>query len=187
MFRMAIGVGVAVSAFILGIAVANWRKPPSYTDTRAGYVAAALAASGPFDTLVLGDSIGESVPWDCGRTFNASIGGAKVQDVARLAPIALERVRPGTVIVEIGANHFWGGPDPDFAPAYEKLVRSLQGRLILVGVPNNAEANRAVRRIAQQIGAAFLEPVPSHLTTDGVHPSAAGARHLSDRAAALCS
>ena len=186
MFRVALGVGLLVAVFILGITVANRDKQPSYSAVRGSYVATALAASGPFDTLVLGDSIGESIPWDCGRTFNASVGGAKVQDVARIAPLAVERTRPATVILEVGANHFWDAPDAGFAPAYEKLARSFGSRLILVGVPNNEDANRGVRRLAQELGAAFLEPIPANLTTDGVHPTPAGARHLRDRAAKIC-
>jgi len=183
---MVLGAGLALAGFLLGIILTNARRPPSYSATRAGYVATALGAAGPFDTLVLGDSIGESVPWDCGRTFNASIGGAKVQDVARLAPLAIERIRPSTVILEVGANHFWDAADPGFAPAYEKLARSLKARLILIGIPNNAEANQMVKRLAKELGAPFIEAVPSQLTNDGVHPTAVGARRLRDQVAEIC-
>ena len=163
----------------LGIGAYEWRRPRIYTQVRAGFVRQALSVAEPVDTLVLGDSISE-LAWledVCGKTFNASVAGAKIDDVASLAPVAIQRSRPKVIVLEIGTNHFWVDPNlSDFKRKYLALVKSLPGRKILVGIPNNSAADSFVRSVANQIHAAYVEPVTGNLTRAGtVHPMREGA------------
>ncbi|SFR86158.1 SGNH/GDSL hydrolase family protein [Sphingomonas jatrophae] len=178
-----------VTGFIL--ALRPWQQPRSdYTALREDFVRSNLELAMPADTLVLGDSVSESVNFEqvCGTTFNAGIGGAKVPDAARLAPLALARIRPRTVILAIGTNHFWDGPalTDAFRRDYLALARSLPGRKIIVGVPNSAPASAFMRQVAAELGASYVAPLTGKLTRDGVHLTIAGARLYRDRIAAAC-
>jgi lysophospholipase L1-like esterase len=173
----------------LALLLIGCSKPTPYSETRMGFVRTALSAAEPSDTLILGDSVSESTWLDgvCGRTFNASVGGAFVKDVAALAPEAVRSIQPKRIVLEVGANNLWGGrTDPTFRRDYRALVKSLPAKLSLVGVPNNTEADRFVRSVAQKIGAAYVEPVRGNLTIDGVHPTTEGARVYRSRIAASC-
>jgi hypothetical protein len=163
-----------------------------YTQVRGNFVRTALENAEPVDTLVLGDSILEMTPlFDvCGRTFNASVAGARIENVAALAPFAIQRTRPKVIVVEVGANHFFTDADlAGFERQYAALLRSLPGRKILVGVPNSAEASGFVRAAASEIGAAYVEPVtPGKLTRNGgVHPTPIGADVYRQRIRLACS
>jgi hypothetical protein len=178
-------IGIALSmgaAGALALDEANeWRHDMSekaYTRTRAKFVRAALANAQPVDTLVLGDSISEMtfLAGVCGKTFNASVAGARVGDVASLAPYAIERTRPKVIVLEIGTNHFYTDPDlSDFEHQYVALVDSLPGRKILVGIPNSPAASNFVRGVASRIHASYVEPVTGDLTSGGAHPTPQGA------------
>jgi hypothetical protein len=192
---LALGVGAAMAASALAIdeAVEWLRDAPgkSYTQTRTKFVRTALSNAEPVNTLVLGDSISEST-WlydVCGKTFNASVAGAKVADVASLAPLAIQRTRPKVIVLEIGANNMRADPSPsdDFKRQYLALVRSLPGRKILVGVPNSPAASSFVRGIAGHINATYVEPVTGVLTRgSGVHPTREGAAVYRQRIQQAC-
>jgi hypothetical protein len=175
--------GVAIG---VGAGALRWRHeyPPPYNETRSGFVRTALGVAGPVDTLILGDSVGESLWLDCGRAFNASVGRSTVSDVAALAPLAL-RVKPKTTILIVGANDNWEEFSPQFERDYSALVRSLPGKLILVGVPNNARADAVVRSISRRSAeAAYIQPAMQ--TSDGVHPTVEGATKLRGRIEQAC-
>src|SRR5215208_3481777 len=178
-------VGSVLAACALGVDEYNeWRhdemseKP--YTHTRAQFVRKALSNAEPIDTLVLGDSISE-MTWlvdVCGKTYNASAAGAKIGDVALLAPLAIQRTRPKVIVLEVGTNNLWTDPTPsdDFKRQYLALVHSLPGRKILVGIPNSPAASDFVRNVASHVHAAYVEPVTGELTqSGGVHPTPEGA------------
>ena len=188
-----LGVGVALAALALGLDEANeWRSDMSekaYTKARVKFLRAALSNAEPVDTIVLGDSISE-MTWlvgACGKTFNASVAGARIEDVASLAPYAIKQTRPKTIIVEVGTNHFHtDGNLPDFERQYAALVQSLPGEKILVGVPNSPAANRFVRSVATRIDAPFVEPVTGKLTQGGTHPTAEGSAVYRQRIQRAC-
>ena len=187
--------GSLVAAFALGLSLGahNWRhgSGPRYAQARTTHVLAALSLADPVDTLVLGDSISESTWLDgvCGKTFNASVAGAKIADVAALAPIAIQQTRPKVVVLEVGTNNMWTDPKPsdDFKQQYFALLRSLPGEKILVGVPNSPAASRFVRSVASSIDAAYVQPVTGELTRDGgVHPNREGAAVYRQRIQEAC-
>jgi len=66
------------------------------------------AKQAPFGALIIGDSIVESanIPRDlCGvSTLNAGIGGARISDIARVAPSLLKVIRPQKIVFAIGIN-----------------------------------------------------------------------------------
>jgi hypothetical protein len=151
-----------------------------YTQVRTNFLRTLLESADPVDTLVLGDSISE-MTWMvgvCGKTYNASVAGAKISDVASLAPLAIRRTRPKVIVLEVGTNNLWTDPTPsdDFRRQYLALVHSLPGLKILVGIPNSPDASRFVRSVADHIHAAYVEPVTGKLTRGGgVHPTREGA------------
>jgi hypothetical protein len=184
-------VGLAVLA--LGLDEANeWRRDMSekaYTQTRAKFLREELSNAEPVFTLVLGDSISAMTWLDgvCGTTFNASVPGARIGDVASLAPYAIERTRPKVIVLEVGTNHFHTNPSfSDFKRQYAALVRSLPGRKILVGVPNSPAASSFVRSVANQIEAAYVEPATGKLTRGGTHPTPEGASVYRKRIERAC-
>ena len=184
--------GSAITAFALGIGVGayKWRHPRVYTQVRGGFVRDALSIAGPADTLVLGDSISELTWLDgvCGKTFNAAVAGAHISDVASLAPFAIERTRPKTIVLEVGTNHFWVDPNlSEFKRQYLALVKSLPGRKILVGIPNSSAADSFVRRLAKDMHAVYVEPVRANLTRAGTaHPTREGAIVYRQRVQRAC-
>ncbi len=184
--------GLGLVAFALGLDEAyEWSHDlaKAYTETRANLIRTALSNAEPADTLVLGDSISEmtSLEGVCGRTFNASVAGAKIGDVASLAPYAIQRTRPKLIVLEVGTNHFHTAPDfPDFERQYMALVQSLPGRKILVGIPNSPDASRFVQNVARHIHAAYVEPVTGKLTSGGSHPTPEGASVYRQRIERAC-
>jgi hypothetical protein len=192
---LALGLGsaLAASALALDEAVEWLRDAPgkNYTQTRAKFVRTALSNAEPVNTLVLGDSISEST-WlydVCGKTFNASVAGAKIADVASLAPIAVQRTRPNVIVLEVGTNNLRADPRPsdDFKRQYLALVGSLPGRKILVGFPNSPAGSSFVRRVAGHIDATYVEPVTGKLTHgSGVHPTREGAMVYRQRIQQAC-
>lgn len=185
-------VGLALAAFAVGLGVGayKWRHASAYTQVRAGFVRDALSIAEPVDTLVLGDSISELTWLDgvCGKTFNAAVAGAKIGDVASLAPLAIERTRPKAIVLEVGTNHFWVDPNlSEFKRQYLALVKSLPGRKILVGIPNSPAADSFVRGLAKHIHAAYVEPVTGDLTRAGTaHPTREGATVYRQRIQEAC-
>lgn len=178
---------------VLGIALGGWRwrdaDPAPYQTTRMGFVRTALSMAPDSDALILGDSISESTWLDgaCGFTFNASVGGASVADVARLAPYAIAQTKPETIVLEVGTNDLWNRPiNYAFKRDYLALVRSLPGRRLLVGVAVHPEGNRYIQQVAKQTGSIYVPPVTDKLTIDGAHPTPEGAREYRNRLLAQC-
>jgi lysophospholipase L1-like esterase len=166
---------------IVGFAFARWNySMPTYAEQKTVFVRTAASIAPPMDTVALGDSVTEEAWLEgaCGKTFNAGIGGARVIDLRMIAKDILPRLRPKTIVVAVGANHFWKRPEPEFQRDYPKLIAELpQAKLILVGVPNSAEASAFVRNLARQNGATYLPPVTGAGNTvpDGVHLTTKGA------------
>ena len=190
---MVLGIGSALAALALGLdEFKEWREDLSikeYAHTRAKFVRAELSNAEPANTLVLGDSISEMTSLDgvCGKTFNASVAGARIGDVLALAPYAIQRIRPKLIVLEVGTNHFHTNPNlSDFKRQYAALVQSLPGEKILVGIPNSPAASNFVRGIASRIGAAYLEPVTGHLTNGGAHPTPEGSAVYRQRIQRAC-
>lgn len=184
MASLGVLVGVAAGAY-------RWRDPTltHYPTIRAAYVHNLIAQSGPVDTLILGDSISESTLLDgvCGKTFNASVGAARVPTAYQLGRFAVPRLRPKLVVVEIGTNYFAAGDDAQFYRDYPILLRQLAGhRLILVGTPRSVKATAWIERTAQALGAQFVPPVTGRLTFEGVHPTPEGGRVYRQRLANAC-
>lgn len=190
-----VGGALAASALALNEAY-EWLRgessDPTYTKYRATHVRAALSTAMPVNTLVLGDSISELTWLDgvCGTTFNASVAGARIGDVASLAPVAIQQTRPKVIVVQVGTNNLWTEPTPsdDFKRQYLALVQSLPpGGKILVGIPNRPAASNFVRSVASDIGGAYVEPVTGKLTRDaGVHPTREGAAEYRQRIQRAC-
>lgn len=163
----------------------------AYTHTRGNFIRKVLSNAGQVDTLVLGDSISE-MTWlndVCGETFNASAAGATIGDVASLAPLAIERIRPKVIVLEVGTNNLWSDPTPtdEFKRQYLELLHSLPGRKILVGIPNSPAASDFVRSMARQGHTEYVEPVTGDLTQGGgVHPTAEGAAVYRQRIRQAC-
>jgi hypothetical protein len=188
--------GGVLAACALGVDEYNeWRhgemSEKAYTQTRAQFLRKVLSNADPVDTLVLGDSISE-MTWlvgVCGKTYNASMAGAMIGDVASLAPVAIERTRPKVIVLEVGTNNLWADPTPTdaFKRQYLELLHSLPGRKILVGIPNSPTASDFVRDVARQDHAAYVEPVTGDLTQGGgVHPTAEGAEVYRQRIHQAC-
>lgn len=176
---------VALVSFVLGLGVGYWRWhpaiQPSYAETRGGFVRLLAHQRGDVDTLIIGDSVTEETWLDdvCGSTFNAGVGMFRLSDAAKMAAYAVPRTHPKTVVLAIGTNDFWHKTTPlsDFERRYSELLDSLAGKhLILVGANTSAEASAFIRQEARRRGAVYIPPVPTSLTTDGVHLTAAGAR-----------
>ena len=187
-----VGLGLAAFALFLDEAY-EWShdSAKTYTKTRANLVRSALSNAEPADTLVLGDSISEMTSLEglCGKTFNASVAGAKVGDVASLAPYAIQRTHPKLIVLEVGTNHYHAdGNLSDFKRQYWALVSSLPGRKILVGVPNSPAASSFVQSVARNVDAAYVEPVTGKLTRDDApsHPTPEGAAVYRQRIQQAC-
>ena len=188
-----LGLGSGLAALVLGLDEANeWRRDMSgkaYTESRVHFVRAALSNAEPVDTLVLGDSISEMTWLDaaCGKTFNASVAGARIGDVAALAPYAIQRTRPKTIVLQVGANHFHTDHRlADFEQQYVALVRTLPGQKMLVGVPNSPAASTFIQNVASRIGAAYIKPVTGRLTIGGTHPTPEGSAVYRQRIQQAC-
>ena len=153
---------------------------PHYSKSRATFVTHLAEQFGQADTLVVGDSLVEQANLDgaCGRTFNGGIGGARIQDLQTFLPVLIAATDPERVVIAIGTNHFAAGDEiEDFRQLFPLLVAGVSGRdLVLVGVPNSAEANQIVSNVAAAAGAAYVPPVTGPLQADGVHHTVEGSR-----------
>jgi acyl-CoA thioesterase-1 len=105
-------------------------------------------------------------------------------------------LRPGTrlVVVEGGLNDY-DQPVADLASGFERLVRELHGRRLLVVGPPPAPArpagtvaavDAALSRLAAATGTPYLSMIDVRLTygADRLHPDAAGQRVFGDAVAA---
>jgi lysophospholipase L1-like esterase len=177
-----------------GVGYSRWHRPPppTYAETRAGFVRLNADLAPPVDFVALGDSITESVYFGqiCGTWFNAGVGGAKVDDIAGIARYVLPKLKPKTILVAVGTNDFMaGGTLPDFERGYLALLAALPpAKVILMGVPNSAAASAFVRSQAATRGFRYVKPITGAGFTiaDGVHLTDAGARLYRDRVKVAC-
>ena len=187
----ALAIGAALGAAIdHRLRPAAWRI---YPERRAPFVANLASQFGDADAVVFGDSLTEQTVFDeaCGRTFNAGIGGAFVEDIRDVAPLVMRAVRPETVVLSVGTNYVVdGGPGLHrFPAAYAALARSFAGsRLILVGLRGSPAGDRIIRETAGRLHARFVPAVdgPGLIGPDGVHHTPAGSRAYRAAVARAC-
>ena len=157
---------------------ARWYgKVRPYPEIRSQRVVTLAATTSDYDTVVLGDSIGEGIALagPCGSTFNAAVGYTESRHVRMLG-------RPKLIIVFIGAN--------DWPHLYRRDVSALIGRLprplILVDTSPTAATKAFASGLAKRAGIRLVSTVGIE-TVDGVHPSVRGARTLKKRVEEACS
>jgi lysophospholipase L1-like esterase len=185
---------VACAVALTGAGYFRWHRPPppTYAETRAGFVRLNADLAPPVDFVALGDSITESVYFGpvCGSWFNAGVGGAKVGDIAAVARYVLPKLKPKIILVAAGTNDFMaGGALPAFERDYLALLATLpRAKVILMGAPNSAAASAFVRSQASARGFRYVEPITGAGLTiaDGVHLTNAGARLYRDRVKVAC-
>ena len=162
-----------------------------------GYILIEQARNAPKGmTLIVGDSIVERAFHRdaCGApVFNAGISSAGLHDLAPLAAELSSILKPTRIILAIGTNDAAVGrvaPVSEWVRDYEKLLSSLPAdRVELVAIPavepgkaasaaidiaGLAAKNRALRALALRRGVTFAPSVAMD-TSDGLHPTAAGA------------
>jgi len=173
-------------ALLFAFLLVSCAKHPSYESQREKFVLVQAELMNPSDTIVLGDSITETNVLDglCGKTFAAGIGGALIDDMQRLAPTLIAKSGARMAVLAIGTNDVIDRK-PRFDDRYRKLLDSLPVKpFALVGVHNGD--NAFIVSEAHRIGAAYVPPLPTNLTRDGIHPNAQGARWWKARVAAAC-
>jgi len=176
----------ACMAFLGGgaLLVALWlhfahRRTP-YPQARSRFVLTQASFAGHFDTVVLGDSTAETEWADgvCGRTFNAGIGGARINDLLPIAPSILRDASPSVIIVSVGTNHFTAGKREwiQFSQEYPALLAQIpsSARLILIGVPNDTQADDFIKAEAERRHVIHVPPLTGRLASDGIHANAEG-------------
>lgn len=180
-------------------------------------LAAPGAPAAPACVLVLGDSISAAYGidsergWvallqqrldatrpDC-RVINASVSGDTTRTgLNRLAP-ALQRYRPGVVIVELGGNDGLRGLSMDeIERNLTDIIRLSQqqgAKVLLAGLrlpPNygqayNARLDAVYRQVAEKLDAvlvprllAGIDDRPALMQDDGIHPTAAAQSRILD-------
>ncbi len=175
-----------------GFLIGHRSKPAGLNpDRRIQFVEVRASPGRASRCVALGDSVTEETWLDdaCGRTFNAAVGGSRVRHVRAVADAVLPRLKPKTIIVAVGANHFWKRPEAEFQKDYPKLLASLpSARLILMGVPNSPAASAFVQSLARQRGATYIPPVTGSGNTipDGVHLTPQGAALFRQRVQQAC-
>jgi len=151
-------------------------------------------------TIVLGDSIVERqrITELCGLpAFSAGISGAEGADITPLVEPVVALTKPARVVLAIGANDF-NSDDPTHVAEFEAEMTRLAadaGRIdIIVGIPTEKPAyavsanagNEALRRLAMNVGAAFVEFPEARFTRDGLHLNADGRSEWRRRVDAAC-
>ena len=171
-------VAAALAILVKGAAQANRDQPPSAWASWERDVLVEAQRTGKVDTVALGDSITQMIPLDnlCGRTFNAGVSGATIDDVRRMAPSFLAATHPGYIVLGIGTNDVLKGGEfaARFRASYSALLASLPVKpFALVGVANGD--NGFIAGEAARIGAAYIPPLPRSVTwDDGIHPDTQG-------------
>lgn len=168
-----------------------------HQDVRKSIIESALAeASDPI--VVIGDSITEvaKLPEAIGGypVVNAGIGGATTGDFLALAPRILEGLNPLLIAVALGTNDA-GSSSSEIRQNYAALLRLLKAfspRLIAIGVPPQANAQRInaeIEAAAVAEGVPFLrQELPDGTRrTDLIHLNAAGYRIWTPRLIAAIS
>ncbi len=198
MQRISQPVTIAVLAFALALQINTaWTnhitpepgKP--YKQVRSDMVASAAASAASVDTVVLGDSIAESIWLDgmCGATLNASVAGATTQQISDLGERVFAKLRTRKILVAIGTNDAYQGiaDDAGFEARYDAMLARLPTRpFALVGIANSDIANAYVKAKAADIGAVFIPPVAPEHTTDGIHPDKKGREIWRAHAVSAC-
>lgn len=191
--------GTALLVVVLAVAVAILAKGAAHADcvaAPAGWaswerdVLAEAQRTGKVDTIALGDSITQMIQLDnlCGRTFNAGVSGATIDDVRRMAPSFLAATHPDYVVLAIGTNDVLRGGEfaARFRSNYSALLASLPIKpFALLGVANGD--NGFIAAEAAKIGAAYIPPLPRGLTwDDGIHPNTPGGMVWRSRVEKVC-
>lgn len=184
---------------------ARWHRPPAY-DFQIGYdrrgliIASQAEQTAPGQIAIIGDSIVERQRFGtlCRLdVLNAGISSAKVEDVERVALPSALKAKPARTILAVGINDFTHGeatPLPRLMAAYRRILDRLPPKPIVVGLgyaPGLSHkeidaANRALQAETRRRSGRYVEPLPSSLLVDGVHPSLEGMRTWQRRAAAAC-
>ena len=150
------------------------------------------AAQGDFPVIMVGDSFVElaDMPTLCGRrVLNAGVNGAKVADVARLAPSIIANEKPELVIVNVGVNDAHEDsmtPIADIKRDLALIARTAEAvgaRVLFLGVAPLSGRGlsagfdqghaRKINAVVRELGG---RPVPVLDSDDGLHPNAAGYR-----------
>ncbi|WP_164115290.1 SGNH/GDSL hydrolase family protein [Sphingorhabdus sp. Alg239-R122] len=189
-------IAVLACALVLQINTAwtNHNRPEPgrpYKQVRSDMVASAAASADRVDTVVLGDSIAESIWLDgmCGTTLNASVAGATTQQISDLGERVFAKLRTRKVLVAIGTNDAYQGiaDDAAFEVRYDAMLERLPTRpFALVGIGNSDIANAYVKAKAAEIEAVFIPPIAPEHTTDGIHPDEKGREIWRNRAVSAC-
>jgi len=191
-FAALIAVLLGASVLWLRHATRESRHAATYTAKRSAMLWLNAAVAPPQNFVALGDSITEAVYLAdvCGTSFNAGIGGGKIEDVSSLADKILKRLQPRILLIAVGTNDIWAGSDiPTFTQHYTQLVEHLpKARTILMGVPNSPDASAMIRTLAAKRGAIYVPPVTGsdYTIADGAHLKPAGARMFRQRVAGAC-
>lgn len=165
--------------------------------TRIAFKADLDARFSSAPVLAIGDSITyQAAPRSlCGEeVLNAAVPGDKIDDLLSRAGSLESHLQPARVVIAIGANDAVK-PKHDIAEwraLYRELISRFPGsQLVLVEVnpvehgrspyadmldqTYVGEQNAAIRAIAAEAGAVVVPAPQSVSTTDGIHPSKAGA------------
>ncbi|MFD1248728.1 SGNH/GDSL hydrolase family protein [Nocardioides ginsengisoli] len=182
----------------------------AFVESRADARAAVVTGSGP-DVLVVGDSysVGAGLrpdqSWPVRLSGRVRVDGFSGSGFSRHASACGDQsyatrirgsLRPGTrlVVVEGGLNDY-DQPVAELRSGFDRLVRELHGRRLLVVGPPPAPARPAgtvaavdatLARLAVATGTPYLSMVEVRLTyqADRLHPDAAGQRVFGDAVAA---
>lgn len=165
--------------------------------TRIAFEADVRARFSTAPVLVIGDSITyQAAPRNlCGEeVLNAAVPGDKIDDLLARADALERHLAPARVVIAIGANDAVKPKHSiaEWRARYRDLISRFAGtQLVLVEVnpvehhrspyadmldeAYVAEQNAVIRAIAAETGAVVVPAPQSVSTTDGIHPSRAGA------------
>ena len=156
---------------------ARWHgKVRPYPEIRSQRIETLAATYPVFDTLLLGDSIGEGITLSgaCGSTFNAAISYNQSRDVHMIG-------NPKRVVLFIGANDWPHQYQNDVSALLKRLPRPL----VFVDTSRSPETKAFAARLARRMGVRLVSTVGIE-TIDGVHPTITGARALKARVEQAC-
>jgi len=161
-------------------------RPRAYIEVQEHLIAQQAEMAGHVDTVIFGDSIASAVLMtnNCGVTFNAARAAADIRAVKNIANDTLQHIDPDKIIIAVGTNDAirGDGSKPIFQRRYMQMIDSLGQRpFALVGIANDKPANETVKSIAH-----FVPPVPTSMTSDGIHPGAAGSQLWRSQVEMLC-
>lgn len=135
---------------------------------------------GKADALIVGDSILNMVPVDCGRTFRLTVAAIRSPEIIPSAVKVQRLTRPAVTIVGLGTND-----QRDFRrPADLRAFAGWPGRILWVEAPTSPETNRNAAELARRRGETVYKLPPPG--PDGVHPDNGGQARMRQELGALC-